>query len=145
MADCQGVPTGQLREEIVVVGAWAWERVVVQVDVGQSHCGLEISLIIGRVVYEAKNWVIAQNCSFVGWELKNICVEITAIEAWNVGHVIGVADVELRGKSEHRQLELHDGHAIPQGVGSELADPRDLVVTTDRLSLECLGHGSVHP
>jgi hypothetical protein len=59
------VPTGQLREEIVVVGAWAWEPVVVQVYVSQSHCSLEISLIIGRVVDEAKNWVIAQHISFV--------------------------------------------------------------------------------
>lgn len=81
----------------------------------------------------------------VGWELKNICVEIAAVEALDVGHVLGVADVKLRGKSEHRQLELHDGHAIPHSGCSELANPGDLVVTTLWLSLECLGHGSVHP
>ena len=88
-------------------------------------------MVLVRIVYEVEyiQRVSAQGICLLAWPLHNIHVETLAREVV-VGNVGSVADVELRRKREHRQLNLHEVHGSAKRVGVEVRYEPSLGIST---------------
>ncbi len=108
LSNANRIPSRQTLERIVVTCISGVELIGVQEDAGQRYASLDVTLEIVWVLNEVEGvaGVGAKSVCLCSRPLQYILVKADAVQSV-VGHVCGVADVELGGIEEHRQLKTH--------------------------------------